>query len=207
MFARSTTVRAATPESVDAGIVHIRDNVLPEMMQIDGWVGMSMMTDRESGDCIVTSSWESEAAMQGSRKLIEPIRARAVDVMGGTADFDEWEVAVMHRDHPTHEGAAVRAAWLQTDPANISDLITTFRDFALPQLEQLDGFCSASFLVNRATGAAVSSTCCESRAALASNRQQAASVRDAGTRQAGATVLRVGEYDLSVAHLRVPELV
>lgn len=207
MFARSTSVRAAEAAGVDAGIAHIRDVVLPEMMRIDGWIGMSMMTDRDSGECVVTSSWESKEAMRSSQKQIEPIRARAVDVIGGTADFAEWEVAVMHRDHPTHGGAAVRAAWLHADPADIDTLIATFRQFALPRLEQFDGFCSASFLVNRDSGDAVSSTCYESRASLTSNRQQATKLRDDGTRQANAQVIKVGEYDLAVAHLRVPEMV
>jgi len=78
---------------------------------------------------------------------------------------------------------------------------------ALPQIEGLDGFCSASFMLNRTTGRAVSSACFESAAAMEASREQANRIRSAGTQQANAAVLEVCEFELAVAHLRVPEMV
>jgi hypothetical protein len=86
-------------------------------------------------------------------------------------------------------------------------LIDTYKTGALPQIEGLDGFCSASFMVNRASGRAVSSTCLENSAAMQASREQAERIRSAGTQQANASVLDVLEFELAVAHLRVPELV
>ena len=206
VHARSTTIQAQ-PASIDAGIAHVRDEVLPALKQLDGFIGLSMMVDRESGRCIATSAWQSEDAMRASADQVQPVRNRAAEILGGSPEVAEWEITVMHRDHPTHEGAYVRSAWLQMDLAGLDGLSEIYKMNALPQIEQLDGFCSASFMVNRETGAAVSSACFESRAALDASREQANQIRTAGTQQAKATVLEVREFELAVAHLRVPEMV
>lgn len=206
VHARSTTIQA-NQSSIDAGVAHVRDEVLPALRQLGGFVGLSMLVDRESGRCIATSAWQNEDAMRASADQVQRVRSRAADILGGSPEVEEWEIAVMHRDHQTLDGACVRSAWLQTEPSRLDDLIDTYRLAALPQIETLDGFCSASFMVNRTTGRAVSTACFESRAALEASREQAARIRSAGTKQANATVLEVGEFELAVAHLRVPEMV
>jgi hypothetical protein len=205
VHARSTTVRAQQA-SIDDGIAHLRDEAMPALMQLDGFVGLSMMVDRESGRCIATSAWASEDAMRESAAQVGPIRSRAAEILGGSGEVEEWEIAVMHRDHPSHDGACVRTAWIQTAPSGVDALVDTYRTDALPQIEQLDGFCSASFMIDRATGRAVSSTCFESRAAMDASRDAANRIRTAGTGKADATVLEVGEFELAVANLRVPEM-
>jgi len=77
----------------------------------------------------------------------------------------------------------------------------------LPKLEALNGFCSASLMVNRETGRSVSAASYESRADMEASREQTNQIRTAATQQAKATVLEVAEFELAVAHLRVPELV
>ena len=206
MYARSTTIQA-NQSSIDAGIAHVRDEVLPALKEIDGFIGLSMIVDRNSGRCIATSAWQNEEAMRASADRVQPVRGRAAEILGGSPEVAEWEIAVMHRDHPTHEGACVRSAWMRTDPAGIAGLADIYRTMALPQLEGMDGFCSASFMINRSTGQAVSSASFESRAAMDASREQMSQIRAAGTKQANATVTGVSEFDLAVAHLRVPELV
>lgn len=205
MFARSTTIQADRA-SIDAGIAHIRDIVLPELLRMDGCIGLSMMVDRDSGRCIVTSAWQTAEAREGSLNAVVPLRSRAADVLGGSFTVDEWEIAVMHRDHPTHSGACIRATWLSGEPSAMDDAIGTYRMGALPRMEVIPGFCSASLMVNRETGRAVSSVCYESREALDASREQANQIRSSTATQAGLTVQEVAEFDLAVAHLRVPEM-
>jgi hypothetical protein len=47
----------------------------------------------------------------------------------------------------------------------------------------------------------------DSRDAMERNREQAREVRDTRSREMGADVVDVGEFELAIAHLRVPELV
>jgi hypothetical protein len=52
----------------------------------------------------------------------------------------------------------------------------------------------------------VSSVTYDDLAAIERTRAQAATIRTADTQHAGAEVLDVGEFELAIAHLRVPEL-
>ena len=73
-------------------------------------------------------------------------------------------------------------------------------------LEQMEGFCSASLLVDRGSGRAVSSATYDSVEAMQRNRDQGDKLRAAGTQEAGAEVLDDREFELAIAHLRVPEM-
>ncbi|MBS4729397.1 hypothetical protein MSM1_13960 [Mycobacterium sp. SM1] len=209
MYARSTTIQAQ-PSSIDAGIAHIRDEVMPALQQMDGYVGVSLLVDRQSGRCIATSAWESADAMRASADRVRPIRDRAAQMFGGTATVEEWEIGVLHRDHRSHEGACVRAVWVQGDPAQVDQNIAYYKTAILPDLEKLEGFCSASLMADRASGRLVSCATYDSLAAMDRNRERAAALRKARIQQAGVPELEeldVGEFELALAHLRVPELV
>jgi hypothetical protein len=204
VFARSTTVEAQ-PSSIDAGIAFVTDEVLPALTGTPGCVGMSLLADRESGRCIATSAWDSDAAMSASAEALQRVRDRAAEVFGGLPTVDEWEIAVVHRDHRSGDGACVRATWLKTPTRQFDRAIEFYRSSVLPDVEALDGFCSASLMIDRATGRAVSSTTFDSAEAMDRNRDRARSIRTSRLRDLGAEQIDVGEFDLVLAHLRVPE--
>lgn len=204
MYARSTTVHAR-PESIDAGIAHVRDEVMPALMGIDGYVGLSMLVDRRTRRCIVTSAWQSEQAMRASEDQLRPIRQRAAELLGGQHEVEEWEIVGLHRDHASRPGACVRATWVQVSPSGLEHAIDVYRMVVLPAMETVDGFCSASMMLNRASGRAVSSMTFDSVEAMEHNRKESVSVRQSATREARAEVLDVAEFELAIAHLRVPE--
>jgi heme-degrading monooxygenase HmoA len=206
MYARSTTVEAQ-PSSIDAGIAHIRDVVMPALQEIDGYVGLSLLVDRQSGRCIATSAWRTEEAMRASTEQVQPIRDRAAQIFGGSATVDEWEIGFLHRDHPSREGACVRATWLKIRPDQFAHAIEFYKTSVLPAIHELEGFCSASLMVDRASGRAVSSSTFDTLEAMERNGDRARSLRTGLLRDLGADQLDVGEFELALAHLRVPELV
>jgi heme-degrading monooxygenase HmoA len=205
VYARSTTIQAQT-SSIDAGIAHVRDEVMPALRDIEGCVGVSLLVDRESGRCIATTAWESEEAMRASEERVAPIRQRAAETFGGTAETQEWEIAAMHRDHRSAEGAGVRATWVNVSADQIDQGIEYFKASVLPQLEDLDGFCSASLLVDRASGRGVSSVTFDSLDAMERNRERATELKTTSIREAGVEEVDEREFELALAHLRVPEL-
>ena len=191
---------------MDAGIAYVRDEVLPALIGVEGCVGLSLLVDRQTGRCIATSAWESEQAMRASEGQVRPLRDRAAEMLGGgTAQVDEWEIAVLHRDHQTPDGACVRVTWLDVPAADVNRGIDAFRS-ALPTIETLQGFCSASLMVNRDSGRAVVSATFDSREAMERARAQASDIRSSVAQQAGGAVGEVAEFELAVAHLRVPEM-
>ncbi|WP_428340219.1 antibiotic biosynthesis monooxygenase [Mycobacterium sp.] len=206
MYARSTTIQA-NPSSIDAGIAHVRDAVMPALREVDGCVGLSLLVDRESGRCIATTAWDDEAAMHASAEAARPLRDQAAQTFGGSPAIDEWEIAVLHRDHRSGPGACVRATWLRMRPDQFDRAIGFYRESVLPAIEELDGFCSASLMIDRASWRAVSSSTFDSREAMQRNEDRARSLRTARLRDLGADQHDVGEFELALAHLRVPELV
>jgi heme-degrading monooxygenase HmoA len=205
VYARSTTIMAR-PESVDAGIAEVRDNVMPMIEQMEGCTGLSMLVDRQSGRCITTSAWQSEEAMRATDAQLQPVRERIGEMLGGSPQVEEWEIAVLHRDHKSADGACSRVTWVKVDPATMDRAIDVYKLASVPRAEELEGFCSASLLVDRSSGRAVSTVTYDSIEAMERNREAAASMRSAASKDAGAEVLDMCEFELALAHLRVPEL-
>jgi hypothetical protein len=208
VYARSTTIKAQS-SSIDAGIEHVRDSVMPALEGIEGFTGLSLLVDRPSGRCIVTTGWQSEEAMRASAESVRPVRDRATELFGGSgggATVEEWEIAVLHRDHRSRDGACVRATWVKVGPDQIDRGIDIYRTAVLRALEELDGFCSASLMVDRASGRAVSSATYDSFEAMERNREQLDRLKAASSQEAGAEVLDECDFELAVAHLRVPEM-
>jgi len=204
MYARSTTIKGE-PGKIDAGITYIRDEVMPAITAMDGCAGMSLVVDRSSGQCIATSSWHDETSMHASGDRLASYRARGGEVLGGTPTVEEWEVAVMHRHHMSGDGAACRITW--TRARDLDGTIEFWKTRVLPQVEAMDGFCSASFLIDRAGSRTCGTVTYDTQAALDATREAAAAIRETATREMGVEFLDIAEFELAIAHLRVPELV
>jgi quinol monooxygenase YgiN len=205
VFTRSTTVDSM-PDSLDRGIDHVRDEVLPTVSQMPGFVGMSMLVDRSSGRCVVATAWQDQRAMDDSRDRVKSVRDQAMEIMGGTPQVEEWELAVMHRKSETHPGACARVTRFRVDPAQAERGMDVYRMSVVPTLDDLAGFCSASLMMNRDTGMAVSSTAYESREAMDASRNQVQDLRDRFVQDTGGEILDVHEYELALAHLHAPEM-
>ena len=207
VYARATTIQAQS-SSIDIGIAHVRDEVMPALQEVDGCTGISLLVDRQSGRCIATTSWESDETMRGSAERVKPIRDRLAETLGGNIEkVEQWEIAVLHRDHRTSDGACARVTWVTVPTDRIDQGLEYFKTSVLPQIEDLEGFCSASLMIDRATGRAVSCSSFDSREAMERNREQSNALKASSMREAGAEELDACEFELAVAHLRVPELV
>jgi hypothetical protein len=77
----------------------------------------------------------------------------------------------------------------------------------LPALEELEGFCSASLLIDRASGRGVAAATFDNAEAIERNKDQLDRIKATGSEEANAEVLDQCDFELAVAHLRVPEMV
>jgi quinol monooxygenase YgiN len=206
MYARVTTVRG-NPQSLDDAIGYLRDEVLPAVQEVDGCIGLSMMCDRDSGRCIATTAWASEQAMHDSEGRLHDMRRRYAEMLGGQPEVQEWEIALLHRVHRAPESACCRVIWSQGDPANAERMLDALRMSLLPRMEDLPGFCSVSMLVDRETGRTAAAVVYESRDDMNRASDTARPMREEFSRQMGSEITEVAEFDLALAHLRVPETV
>jgi quinol monooxygenase YgiN len=206
MHARSTTIHG-DPGAVDEGITFVHDEVMPMVRGMAGCVGLSMLADPNSGHCIVTTSWRDEATLRSSQDVVRAAAERTVEILGGQPAIQEWEIAAMHRVHESHQGAASRLTWLRTAPGSVQRAVDAVRLSLMPKLDDLAGFCSVSVMVRRDEGLAVAAVSYDDRADLELANEGAREFRDEFAPALGIEVLDTAEFDVAIAHLRVPETI
>ena len=204
MYARTATVHG-DPETIDEGVAFLRDRVMPAVEGLPGYVGLSMLADRDTGRCIATTSWKDEAAMAETGEQLRPLRTRFAEMLGGEVELRTWEIAVLHRVREAPDGACTRVTWTRTDPGRVAQALDAYRVGLLPRLEELDGFCSASLLVDRRDGRAAGSVTYADRMTLERSRADATALREEFAATVDGQVLEVAEFELVLAHLRVPD--
>ena len=206
MYARSTTFRGK-PQSVDDGIAYVRDEVMPDVQKMDGCIGLAMLADRTSGRCIVTTAWADAEAMHRSAEGVTSMRQRAAEILGGELHVDEWEIAVLHRMHEAREGASARVIWSRGDPARMDEVVDAFRMTMISRIEELPGFCSLSVMVDRIKGRVATAVNYDTRDEMNQAQERGMALRHEFNTRMGLEATEVAEFDLVVAHLRVPETV
>jgi len=207
MYARTATLRGHA-RAIDQAIAFVQDEWLPRTTGLDGCTGLSMLTGRRSGRCIVTTGWESEPARQASEEAMRPMRARLGKLLGAVPVVSPWEVAVMHRVRPAGEHPGCRVTWSALrDPATTDEDVATFRMAFLPRLEELAGFSSASLLVDRLAGRAVLTVNYVDGDAMRTAGQRADALQAQYAREMGGRIIDVAELGAVIAHLRIPETV
>ena len=207
MYARSTTMHV-DPQAVDRLIGYVRDEMMPMVEAMPGYVGISLLCDRETGRCIGTTTWDTEEAMRASADAVGASRARGGEMMGApTPEVQEWEVVAMHRMRETPEGACARLIWARGQEGQLDRISDAFRMTIPPQLEQMPGFCGVSALADRQTLRAVAAVSYESREAMDRSADQGLAIRDKFAATMQFEITDVEEYDIALAHLRIPEMV
>jgi heme-degrading monooxygenase HmoA len=207
MYARSTTL-TADPERMDDGIAEVRDTVMPSVLDMDGCTGLSMLCDRESGRCIVTTAWETEEAMVRTRDRVALLRDNAATRFGSASpQVQEWEIAAVHRLHHAGDDACARVTWSRTEPGRADQVIDAFRSSIVPRMDDVPGFCSLSMMIDRNSGLGSLTTVYDDRSSMEASGDDMRRMREDFTRQMGMELVDVHTYDVVLHHLRVPELV
>ena len=197
MYARSTTI-VAQPDHIDAGIAFINDEVMEMMTAIDGCMGLSLLVDRGSGRCIATTSWESAEMMHASNEQLQPVRQRMLETVSGTGlDVQEWEIALLHRDHESPAGACARVTWARPREGQLDAAVEAYKTIVMPLLEETDGFCSSSMIIDRGTGMLCGTASFESMAAVEATRDFAAAQRAKMAARTGIEFVDVMECELA----------
>ncbi len=206
MFARSSTFRG-DPAGLDEAIEYVRTDGMATLEQVDGFVGLSMMVDRRSGECIATTSWQSDDAMRASSDRLTAVRGRFGGMMQAPAKVQEWHIAIMHRAEAASAGKWCRVTWVRGEENNVGLSIELYRTALLPRIQELPGFCSASLLVDRVRDRMCTTSSFDSLETLQRSRDDAWMIREVGISAAGVDIMDAAEYELAIAHLRVPETV
>jgi len=174
---------------------------------MDGCIGLSMLVDRDSGRCIVTTAWATEEAMHASEAGVRASRERAAEIFGGMPEVAMYEIAVMHRLHETGDGARARVLWSTTPPDKMDDMVSGFRMTLMTKVEELPGFASCTMMIDRATGRTAMTVTYDSADDMRRATERAIQLRQEAKSTLSMDIFEVAEFDIAIAHLRVPETV
>jgi hypothetical protein len=67
---------------MDEGVREVREDVLPQLQQQDGFKGFLALGDRHSGKLVGISFWESEQAMRDAEEVGDRTRSQTAEDIG-----------------------------------------------------------------------------------------------------------------------------
>ena len=94
MHARMSTLEGS-PGRLDEGVHDIREDVLPQLRQQDGFKGFLALGDRQSGKPVGITFWESEQAMRAAEEVGDRSRRETAEDIGDTIEgVERFEVGL-----------------------------------------------------------------------------------------------------------------
>ena len=67
MFASVSTFQGP-PDQIDQGLRYAQENIVPTLQEVEGFEGVYLLIDRQSGEVLTITLWESEEAMRASEE-------------------------------------------------------------------------------------------------------------------------------------------
>lgn len=94
MFARVSTFQGS-PDQTAEGIRVAREQILPAAKLMDGFKGIYLLYDRESGKSLSVTLWETEADMRASEEAASRVRAQSAEASGDEViNVERYEIAL-----------------------------------------------------------------------------------------------------------------
>jgi hypothetical protein len=98
--ARVTWLRG-DPAAIDRAADVFKLALMPEIETFDGFCGVSLMINRETGLAVTTVAFEDRAALEGTREQAKGLRARgSAEARLEVTEVAEFELALAHLDVP-----------------------------------------------------------------------------------------------------------
>ena len=93
--AARVSILSGDPGSIDEGIRHAVEEILPEAQALEGWKGIVMLTDRATGGARIITLWESMDALAATETQATDLRQRTAQAAGQQiTGVERYEVAM-----------------------------------------------------------------------------------------------------------------
>ncbi len=74
MFANVSTYQGP-PDKIDEGLRYAQENIVPSLQEVEGFEGVYLLVDRQSGKVLTITLWESEEALRASEEETTQLRS------------------------------------------------------------------------------------------------------------------------------------
>lgn len=177
MFARVTTFEG-DPARIEEIATWLRDTAVPMgREQFEGYRGVMLVADRDTGKGKTLAFWDSEQALHASEEAASQLRDERNAAWGGiVVGVDRYEVVV---DDRRQDGGTMfaRVTMMAGDPARVEDAVVYTREKVLPIARKLVGNRGMLSLVDRKAGTGMSLTFWNSMEAMQASEEAANRVR------------------------------
>jgi hypothetical protein len=193
------------PVNTDKAIRQWTSEILPLLKKQDGFRGVTLVGNRQSGDALSVTYWESEQAMKNAHPKVRPQAETIWGQTGGKiVDDDEYEVAVLERIQPAKAGVFVRVTTVHADAAKHAEGIANFKEKILPAIRKQAGARTALLLVNRKTGRTFSASGWDTRQALEQSEAAIAGLRDEAIKRIGGKSGKTEAFEVYFTEILTP---
>src|SRR5437660_2343273 len=104
MYCRVIRVRA-NPAQTDEASKLWEHEILPTIKQQSGFAGVTHIGNRETGETLSVTYWETEQNMQAAKDQVRPVAMKVLATTGSSiVDDTECTVEVMERFQPAKAG-------------------------------------------------------------------------------------------------------
>ena len=204
MYLRMTRVQTP-PEKVEEAIKNFETNILPRLRAAPGNQGIVLLVNRQTGESVGASYWESAKALGASEQVGIDSRVQSVRDVSGTkiVNVERAELMVMDRAAPPKAGSFNRSTTGAGDPDKLDAGISTLRNKALPILKAQKGYRATIAAVDRQSGRFFVSSVWDTKADLDASESKIAGVRAEVAKAAGITAetLKVEVFEAAVVEL------
>ena len=185
-----------------------KESILPVIQKQKGYAGVSMLTNRKTGDGLSVSYWETEQAMKESRPNIRPGAEQTMATIGRTiVDENECEVAVMERFQPPKANVWARVTTIESDPSKADQGIADYKSSVVPTVQKQPGARAAVLLVDRKAGKSFSGTLWDSEKDLQNSEAAIGGLRKEIAEKIGAKAPKVEVFEIAFTEILTPATV
>jgi heme-degrading monooxygenase HmoA len=102
LFARTGTIEGRREQLGEFARVG-QEKVLPALRRLDGFEGLLVLTNSQSGKILMVTLWESEEALRGGEEAPHWFRAFGAEIAGGkVTDVERYEVVYSETGRVQH---------------------------------------------------------------------------------------------------------
>ena len=192
------------PDRLDEAIRTFEQEVAPAAAKVDGNLGAILHVNRETGEGIGVTLWESKEKLDASESIGTQLRTQSAQKTGGTIEgVERYEMVVQVRPLPPAAGGCTRSVQFENVSGKIDELVKLVQNKVVPTLQGAAGLRALVCGVDRENGRIFVNTVWTTREQREASESLVAEVRQEAARIAGRAP-RIEYYDVAYADVRVP---
>ena len=204
MFLRATRVQTP-PDKVNEAIKNFETNILKGLRSAPGNQGASLVVNRQTGEALGITYWESAKALSNSEQIGTQSRTQSVKSVPGSqiVNVERAELMIMDRVAAPKAGSFIRLTTANGDPDKLDAAVVHLRNQVLPLLRAQKGYRATIASVDRLSGRFSASTVWDTKADLDASESKIAGPRAevAKAAGAGANDVQVEIFETAVVEL------